>query len=65
MFLNWDFALALNVMTKTINCIVVFWDVAESRPVLGPTQPPIQWMLGIFALEYSSSGLKLVQRLMI
>jgi len=50
MILNWDFPSGIKCDNETSNYIVVFWDVAVSRPVLGPTQPPIQWMLGIFTL---------------
>jgi len=30
-----------------------------SRPVVGPTQPPIQWVLGAFSLVVSNHSIKL------
>jgi hypothetical protein len=46
MFLNWDFPSGIKCDDET-SVFVVFWEVAVSRPVLGPTQPPIQWTPGI------------------
>jgi len=37
--------------------------LAVSRPALGPTQPPIQWVPGILSRGYSGRGVKLTTHL--
>jgi hypothetical protein len=41
----------------------IFLFSTASRPVLGPTQPPIQWVLGALSLGVKWPGVKLTTHL--
>jgi hypothetical protein len=53
----------VNFFTKMRNRLGIFFFTTASRPVLEPTQPPIQWLRGALSLRVNRRGVKLTAHL--